>query len=150
MCFFGVSWRGVRKPHLAPQVKPLTTSAYIAMLDTAHALGVADQPGDGPYRCMQGGVPCRAIKETQPRRKDSPGAFRGKGLWPASSPNLNVADYFVRGRLQKCVGAKERETPLAPKTAVRDASRDLPVYMSRRAAGGRRRRVAPSAEQHGV
>ena len=85
-------------------------------------------------------------------REDNAPAHQAEEEWPATSPGLNVLDFYVWGRLQHVVGRRQcgwRPTDLASlKTAARKAARELPLDGIRSAIDGfyKRARLCVEAE----
>ena len=80
---------------------------------------ISTQDGAGPHRAR---VVTRYLRGNFP-------AVWGTGVWPTSSPDLNVLGYFAWGHMQHMVEQAKPLRVASPKVAIRNAAREIPIRL---------------------
>ena len=113
----------------------ISENAYL--VDCRAIFGV----GGGSFIFQQDGASCHTSNLAQEFCANNFPRFWDKKDWPPNSPDLNLLDYFAWGYLQQQVGGKKPVCLNTLKVAIREAVRDIPLEMVKRAARNFRKRV---------
>ena len=92
----------------------------------------------------------RRTPQTQSMRAELFPDFARKGDWPPFSPDLNPADYYVWGEMQRPIERLNPTTDAELKVGIRNAARELPLGTARKATDGFFRRCRLAVQWKGM
>ena len=134
MVSLGLCGHGKGALRLARDGGRINADTYLDVLDTTYKVDCDRIFGvDGQYVFMQDGAgPHRANRVTAYLQENFPNVW-GTGVWPPSSPGLNVLDYFCWGYLQHRVGLAQPTCRRTLMLAISNAVDAMPLELVRAA-----------------
>ena len=147
----GVAFGGVGTLRFSPLKEKINSEVYCEILDNTYAVDCHRIFGADckDYVFQQDGASVHTSGVSQERVKNLFPRPWLKREWPASSPDLNVLDYFVWGYLEKGVNDRKPNSLVSLKAAIAEEVGALPLEMVQKAIMGFRERVALCIEAEG-
>ena len=149
MVALGVCYAGPGEPRFVPTGAKVNAAAYLELVENTYAVDVQELMPAGNVLFQQDNAPARQATVAQGRLPEFFPRFWNKREWPATSPDLNVLDYYVWGHLQHIVEKMKPTDLVSLKAAVRRAARELPLEGIRSAIDGFYRGVCLCVEAEG-
>jgi hypothetical protein len=126
MVFGAVASDGsVMPPYFIEAGEKLNTVQYISILETALLPWVEKKFGLHNIILIQDSAPCHGAKMTQSFLAEKVPFFIKSDIWPSSSPDLNVLDYFVWGVVQSKVNASPKASVAMLQSSIQQEFRKI-------------------------
>ncbi|XP_046868909.1 uncharacterized protein LOC124461437 [Drosophila willistoni] len=108
----------VMPPHFFSQGLRVNSAAYIEVLETVVKPWIESVCGDSPYIFQQYYAPSHKAMATQDWMAENFHDHITPNLWPPSSPDLNLLDYYVWGVVERETNKHPHNTISSLKTAI--------------------------------
>ena len=131
MCAAGISYEGIVGPYIVDKGVKIDADVYIAMLKTQYQPDIEMMFPARDYVWQEDGAPAHTAKSTKEWVKNNMPKSLGK--WPATSPDLNVMDYYCWSHVEQLVNQQAPTTRLELIVAIKKAFQQLELGTIRKA-----------------